>query len=616
MIKHKPVNSKTSDDVNFQELKMMFEFLEKNSRGQDEIIADIKNLLRPIEERSLLLHIQSALASIAYRDVAEILEGVASPMRQMVYLVDLYYATEKRTNKTSIDKNTWKRLVTLLNEVEMSYFFTISGYEEKADAAQKEKSVSLAMFIQAYSNARYAYDEQVLERIQRHFAPFEGMIMKEFGFTPNEIVEFLIHVENLYNQKLTDCAKQWATYRRDGSQWRELTRFFEAKGIPYYKWAEQPELKDVVEFLRELGYVFVQSQSKLYDIDIPHDKVSAILKFLTYQKDMVGQKSIYYTEQREYTLRPFIRLDEDYLCSIMKFSAEAVYDRLNEFLLSSQKKDKYIASKSKAVEDKAVEVMNKLFDGKGKCFTGYSIELNTEQDVLFVYDGYCFVIEVKDYAQRSPRINPYQSYARINDDFKRSIQKGFEQCRRVEKALMGTEDVIIYDSPKCDRVAGVIKSEEVKDCFTIVITRDSYGLIQTDLSNLLKKEADEHYPWSVGIDDLEALVLLLRRLKGNYAADEFSEYLDFRERYHGHLLCFDELEMCGYYFVNKNDFMYYADDENYFTTDMKMSQIFDAHYACGLGFNNELNMDAKKDMPLPSYEKNFKVRKMPTLGMI
>jgi hypothetical protein len=175
---------------------------------------------------------------------------------------------------------------------------------------------------------------------------------------------------------------------------------------------------------------------------------------------------------------------------------------------------------------------------------------------------------------------------------------------------MGNEDVVIYDSQKCNKVAGVIKSEDVKDCFTIVVTRDSYSYIQTDLSHLLQKESDAHYPWSVGVDDLEVFVLLLKKLKKGKALDEFTEFLDFRERYHGHLMSFDELELGGYYFVDKKNFEQYADDENYFATDIRMSQIFDAHYACGLGLDNELDIDVKKERTLPPYERKFYVQNM------
>ena len=127
------------------------------------------------------------------------------------------------------------------------------------------------------------------------------------------------------------------------------------------------------------------------------------------------------------------------------------------------------------------------------------------------------------------------------------------------------------------------------------------------LSNLLQKESEAHYPWSVGIDDLEAFVLLMKKLKKGKLADVFSEYLDFRERYNGHLMCFDELELAGYFFVDKKHFEQYADNTNYFATNIRMSQIFDAHYACGLGFQNELNMDVKSEGEIPRYERKFAV---------
>lgn len=595
------------DADKWKQMKEMLSYLQKHHRTQEAIMTDIQQILRPIKERSLMVHVQTALASIAHRDEVKILEGVASPMRQMVYLVDMFYATENRTNQKEIDSQDWKKLTKLLNEIEMSYFLTISGFEENGFEQQREKSVSLATFIQSYSNPRYAFNEQVLERIQRHFAPFEKNILDEFGFCIDDIVRFLIHVEYSYNQKYTNCMVQWATYLHDSRKWRELTKKFDERGIPPEEWANQPELKDLAAFGMELGSVFVLPTNCLYDIDIERARVDAILSFLTYRKDVLRSRSNYYTETREYTARPFILIGDEYICPYMKFSAEAVYDRLNEYLLSIKQKSKYVAHKAKEVEKKVKEVLDMIFTEDARRFTNYSIEPNIEQDLLYEQDGYCFIIEVKDYSQRSPRINPYQSYTRINDDFKRSIQKGYEQCRRVEKALMGERDVVIYDSQKCNKIAGVIKSDDVKDCFTIVVTRDSYAYIQTDLSNLLQKESEAHYPWSVGIDDLEAFVLLMKKLKKGKLADVFSEYLDFRERYNGHLMCFDELELAGYFFVDKKHFEQYADNTNYFATNIRMSQIFDAHYACGLGFRNELNMDVKSEGEIPRYERKFAV---------
>lgn len=608
--KAKGIHNSENSENDFLELKNMFEYMQHQKRSQESIIADIRLQLRPINERSLLLHIQTAIVAMPHREEVQILKGMASPLRQMIYLVDLYYSTENRTNAEDINEGIWERLIVLLNEVEMSYFFTISGYEEKGLEQRQEKAVSLATFIQAYSNPRYAYDEQVIERIERHFAPFESEIIREYGFGVNDIVRFLVHVENLYNQKLTSCALQLETYRRDSKKWYAITSFWEAKGIPFSKWAEQPEIRDVFMYMSEPGTVFLQPISKLYELDVPKENIDAILLFLTYNKEQIPRQNIYYTDQREYTLHPFILLEEEYLCPVMKFSVEAVYNWLNEFLLNSKYKARYVTYKSKEVEKKVIEILDNIFPETASRFAGYSIEPNTEQDILYIWDGYCFILEVKDYAQRDPRIDPYKSYIRINDDFKRSVQKGFDQCKRVEEALMRNEDVVIYNSPKCDKAVGLIRSQDVKDCFTIVVTRETFAYIQTDLGNLLQKDPEAHYPWVVAIDDLEIFVLLLKKLKQKNAVDAFSEYLDFRERYHGHLICFDELELAGYYLVNEEDFKYYSDEKDYFATDIHMSQIFDAYYACGLGFTNELNMDVKANLELPSFKQDFNVRRI------
>ena len=91
------------DADKWKQMKEMLAYLQKHHRTQEAIMTDIQQILRPIKERSLMVHIQTALASIAQRDEVEILEGVASPMRQMVYLVDMFYATENRTNQKEID---------------------------------------------------------------------------------------------------------------------------------------------------------------------------------------------------------------------------------------------------------------------------------------------------------------------------------------------------------------------------------------------------------------------------------------------------------------------------------------------------------------------------------
>lgn len=45
----------------------------------------------------------------------------------------------------------------------------------------------------------------------------------------------------------------------------------------------------------------------------------------------------------------------------------------------------------------------------------------------------------------------------------------------------------------------------------IVVTDFKYGVIQTNLSKLLEKDKETLYPWSICIDDLEVLFILMER---------------------------------------------------------------------------------------------------------
>lgn len=47
--------------------------------------------------------------------------------------------------------------------------------------------------------------------------------------------------------------------------------------------------------------------------------------------------------------------------------------------------------------------------------------------------------------------------------------------------------------------------------WSIVVTDFKYGVIQTNLSKLLEKDKEALYPWSICIDDLEALFILMER---------------------------------------------------------------------------------------------------------
>ncbi len=104
-----------------------------------------------------------------------------------------------------------------------------------------------------------------------------------------------------------------------------------------------------------------------------------------------------------------------------------------------------------------------------------------------------------------------------------------------------------------------------------------------------------------------------RKLKG-LASYRFVEFLDYRERLHGHVLCSDELEICGWYLNDREQFIANTDKEELVNTTPNMGTIFDANYRIGLGFKNELDIDYKKRYDLPDYPQHSQLKEM--LGIV
>lgn len=102
----------------------------------------------------------------------------------------------------------------------------------------------------------------------------------------------------------------------------------------------------------------------------------------------------------------------------------------------------------------------------------------------------------------------------------------------------------------------------------------------------------------------------MKKLLKGIAPAKFIEFLDYRERYHGHVSCFDELELCGWYLCDREQFKKYADADSLVGTIPGIGEIFDAYFRVGIGFKNELDIDAKMHHRLPEYAKEFTMEEL------
>ena len=166
----------------------------KNShRTIEEIVVDMQNELRPIKEESLLVHAMRLFVELDNRAASLLYEHLQSPMRQTLYMVDVYYSIVDRTDTVEMDEERWGRIALLLDEIEMTYFVNIA-FPNEGDLFHDERDdqvgVSLSTFIGYFGNALLVYEEQTIDRIVRYFKPYDSKIEARYGFTIDEALRF------------------------------------------------------------------------------------------------------------------------------------------------------------------------------------------------------------------------------------------------------------------------------------------------------------------------------------------------------------------------------------------------------------------------------------------
>ena len=592
-------------------------YTKDNLRSYEEIIHDLQKELRPVKEESLLVHAMRLIIELDHKTTSPLYAHLQSPMRQTLYMIDVYYSIEDRGDTVDMDDKRWDRIAILLDEMAMTYFVTI-GFPNDGELFHDERDetidVTLSTFIGYFENAILSYEEQTLDRIERFLKPYNEVVMKKCGFTIDEAIKFVLHVRNLNNEKFSNimqpCAETYSFYINHPEEWRKLTRKFEERGVTNpHDWWFEPELSGMFKTMTtNPGEVNLHNEEELSSVDMNPDSLKNIIDYLLYDKNVLKGKTIYYADKHYSESHPVFKVSDKYVCPISKFFLEGLYFRIDEAL----RKDaiighKYKQNKDAAFEEKVREVFEHFFPKRTKIFSNYSVDELSENDLLVIFGDTCIVVEIKNCGFRAPFRDPIKAYPRIKRDYENAVQLGYEQCRRVEKVLLLGQDVDILDASNMHKVLYHLKSKNIGDVWSIVVTDVKYGVIQTNLSKLLKKDEEALYPWSVCVDDLESMMLLMKKMLKGIAPARFVEFLDYRERLHGHIMCFDELEICGWYLNDREQFKKYADSDSMINTSPNMGTIFDAYYHIGLGFKNELDIDYKNGRRLENYPKKFEI---------
>ena len=257
-----------------------------------------------------------------------------------------------------------------------------------------------------------------------------------------------------------------------------------------------------------------------------------------------GPEVQYPTDPSVFDNRPLIRMDEGTVfCTDANTLFLAVLKRAEETLLCGPLKEKYLRARDKSLEREIVQVARVLLGQNAKIWSGVfeSPGSQHEHDVIAVDDHLCIVFEAKASPPRAPLRDPEKAFQRIQDSFRASIQKAYEQGNRIVSRLKKGEVVQLYN--ESGQEIGELMPNESRFIACACVTRDDFGPLATNLSLLLDKMSDDSYPWAVNIIDLSTLAEAWGYFK--WGSSELRDYLEQRLNLHGKVFGGYELEYAG-----------------------------------------------------------------------
>lgn len=561
---------------------------------------ELKSILQKYDTQMFLSSLTQLITMIDKDGMAESALGkLSSPMRQIYYLGGLLMTT-KSVDKPQIDfsDKEWSELVTLLNEIETEYFklFTPTEEQFKDDEWKKKCEVAMPSFLSYFNLGPLNYEEQTINWIRDVFTPLDSRIEAKIGLKTEDFLLF-------YDSMDTWCQNNFKMFngldpdnypmREDWEDYTNL-RLVVIDEVP-------EEIREIglqkipfCTFIKDFGIKNRFKPTDLVTDKLPIEKVQKILSMLTCKRN--EGEFLYYT-----STSPANPLYETPIVDIGNgiyqiFEEKQVIHAISTTLEGLMKADaksvsKLNKSKGDVLEKNIINLFRKFFGPTAEIYQSYYVN-GHEQDILVLWKEYAFVIEAKNYKHEEPFRNPEKAYKRIKQEFDGCIGYAYNQIRRVEPYFSKQEPLVIKDEHG-NILKTIDTSKYIDGDYYIIVNMNHFGQIQVDLNMMLELEDEGRYPWAVKYDDLEVFILTMIQKKKKPL--DFIDFLNMREFLHGHIICSDELEICGGYLTKDITYEMAQNESNTITTTPSLASIFDSQYRKGMGFKNEKYWKQKKE---------------------
>ncbi len=553
---------------------------------------ELKDFVSQFETAMFLGDISSLMQFIRFDSPTNSLKGLSSPQRQLLYLAGLNVTSEIPTAglKAQYSDEDLEHMKGLLNEIENGYeeFF----YPKPADVVDEDwkmrRMIAMPTFLGYFNHGLLNYEEQIIERVQEYFSPFNEEIKNYFKLEVEDFINIYNYIDKLPNEFLNQKIN-----KKEGQQtWEEFGNEMKEKDLMPWEWQEHlpQHFQDLFGWMYDKGKMYRYSKQQLVD-NFGLEKAEAFLNTFTSKREKTN--FLYYTESNIVHSRPIFKVSDDEFQLIEAHQLiQAVYNALFEFCTQAAFREKFYSVRGKKLETKIENVFQRFFKGKAFVYKSFFTQDGHEQDLLFLIDGMALIVEAKASKRDEPRREPDKAYPLILSNFEETIQKGYDQAYRVKSKFISKEPLNIYSDVQLKKHVIDIRTKNYHSAFSIIVTLERFGQIQTDLSGLLEIYDNDEFPWSVCIDDLEIFLLQLEKLGKNKS--HLMSFLTQREKLHGKLITADELEVCGAFINERITAKELNSDTTVLALTPDLTDIFDQTYQTkGLGFENEKNLEIK-----------------------
>lgn len=532
-----------------------------------------------------------------------LIRGLVSPFRQLFYLFNLNITSTPLTfYQKSFDQNKdWPELKSMLAEMDAIHTheygelkpFAETLFENlEPEEVFRRRQIGSSTYTAFFHVGPLHFEEQSIEKVSELYKNFDTELSSAFGWNSRDVLLLYDTLDGLRSQKhdkvfLKQPRKQLSKEEfkdgvlnalKDGRSFSEAMSSTSDLPIANYEYVEDPSTLNVfsIQDLRDCSPLLV----------------TEILENLTISRS-ADNKYLFFSQPNQLYKKPIYGLaDGNYLVIDYRVLLTAMSMFLQEKCASlTTNKNRITQARDKFLEKKLENIFTDFykFNKQVKILPSYYLERGgSERDLLILAGKTALIVEAKAGKIRQPMYDPDKAYMGIWQDFKDTIDYGYVQAYSVKEKFMAKKPFEIYDKKK--NVKLTIDPKQFKSLYTIIVTYNKFGHIQSDLQMMLELfDDDNQFPWAVCIDDLEIFLLGLKKLK--FLETDFYRFLEQRANLHGQLIVNDEGQITGQFLKHKR----ILQQKGPYRFSPADDYIYDKLYSTGLGFKNERDLDRKKD---------------------